>query len=352
MFEHDAGNVHLLAHHSTVLFSGDSISSARLPGTRLDQTESEDARRWADLTWDIEDGSRHRSFHRLDRLAAQWRPGDWSVTFGRQAVSWGSGIVFQPLDLFSPFAPTVIDRDYKAGNDLLLIERLLSNGDDLQVLHVVRRDDASHVTGAASSTALKWHGYASALEFEWVAAEHYDETVLGASVRIPVGQALLRADLVATRLEDDGWKTSGVVNLDVTFTVKQRNAYVYAEYFHNAWGVSRLPPSPVLLPPDLIHRLDRGEVFNLMRDYLAVGTSLEWHALLTQSTSVITNLHDSSSLLQVQFTYQPGDHHSVDVGWIEPLGAAGDEFGGVPLLGDTLTTGGASRAYVRWAWYL
>ena len=60
----------------------------------------------------------------------------WAVTVGRQAVSWGSGIVFQPLDPFNPFAPTAVDRDYKAGDDLVLIERLFDNGHDAQLLRV------------------------------------------------------------------------------------------------------------------------------------------------------------------------------------------------------------------------
>ena len=37
-------------------------------------------------------------------------------------MSWGNGLVFQPMDLFNPFTPTAVDRDYKPGNDLLLVE--------------------------------------------------------------------------------------------------------------------------------------------------------------------------------------------------------------------------------------
>ena len=72
---------------------------------------------------------------------------------GRQAVSWGNGMVFQPLGLFSPFAPTTVDRDYKAGDDLLLVERLFANGSDLQLLLVGRRDADGALSGSASSAA-------------------------------------------------------------------------------------------------------------------------------------------------------------------------------------------------------
>ena len=352
ILKQDLGPVRLLLDHSTIVLNGDAVVAGSGLDASVDQTVSEDGRRYADLTWAIDEGSRWRSFHRLDRLALQYQKGNWGLTVGRQAVSWGSGIVFQPLDLFSPFSPTVVDRDYKAGDDLVLIERLLNNGQDLQLLHIVRRDDDDDVTEAVASTALKWHGYAGAGEFEVVTAKHYDEPVLGLSLRVPLGQALLRADVVGTKDLDGDIVVSGIVNADVSFTMAQKNVYVFAEYFHNGWGVSTLPDNPTLLPIDLLQRLERGEVFNLMRNYVALGASYEWHPLLTQTATLITNLHDSSSLLQVQFSYQPGDNQNMDLGWIAPLGRAGDEFGGISVFGPAVTTGGASRGYFRWVYFL
>jgi len=76
MLKHKAGDVRLLLDHSTVLLSGDGVALQQGLDVALDQTVVDDSRRWVDLTWDIEDGNRHRSFHRLDRLAMQWQPGD------------------------------------------------------------------------------------------------------------------------------------------------------------------------------------------------------------------------------------------------------------------------------------
>ena len=362
MFQHRSGAFEFLLDHSILLLSGDTTALGQDPSVAIDQTVTSDEFRGIDLTWDIEDGGRHRSLHRLDRLALRWQPGDWSLTLGRQAVSWGSGIVFQPLDLFSPFSPTVVDRDYKAGDDLLLIDRLLPNGQDLQLLHVVRRDGESDISAAVASTAFKWHGYAGAWEIEALIAEHFDERVLGLSLRVPLGLALLRTDIVATRAQlpsgASEWRVSGIANADVTFNLGQRNAYAFVEYFHNAWGVDQLPDALGELPAELSERLLRGEIFNLMRDYVAVGGNLEWHPLVSQSLTFISNLHDSSTLLQTQLTYSPTDHQTLQVGWIESLGRSGDEFGGIPvgfnpsLPSMPATTGGASRFYLRWVYFL
>lgn len=355
MFRHQSGPFRLALDHSTILLSGDAAKLGRDPNAALDQTVTNDDRRWADMTWSIEDGERHQSFHRIDRLSLQWQSGNWNVAAGRQAVSWGSGIVFQPLDLFSPFSPTVVDRDYKPGDDLLLIDHLLDSGSDLQLLHVVRRDADGDVSSKVASTAFKWHGYAGASELELLAARHFDEDVMGLSFRRPLGEAMFRADLVAVHSQtpdrNEGWRVSAIANLDYTLVARERNVYLFGEYFYNDWGVDELSTQIGDLPPSLVDRLARGELFNVMQHYLALGGSFEWHPLLNQSATLITNLQDKSTLLQVAVAFDPGDHQSLQVGFIQPLGRAGDEFGGIPVAGDQLTTGGGSRTYLRWTYF-
>lgn len=352
MLKQRIGPVDLIAHHSAVVLHGDRVALNLGTNASLDQTVVDDRRRRWRWSWDIEDGPRHQSFHRLDRLALEWQVGNWGFTAGRQAVSWGGGIVFQPMDLFSPFSPTVVDRDYKAGDDLILIDRLLSNGHDLQFLHVARTDEFSDVTQEVASTALKWHGYWGALEFELLVAEHYDRRIYGAALRLPVGPALIRTDIVASENQVGDMVYSGMLNADLSFPLIGRNAYAFAEYFHNGWGVTQLPDDIQQLPLELSDRLGRGELFNLMKNYVALGLTYEWHPLITQTTTVISNLHDNSSLLQIAVSYSPSDNQSMQLGWLEPLGRAGDEFGGVPVWGNSLTSGGGSNAYFRWVYYL
>jgi hypothetical protein len=57
-------------------------------------------------------------------------------------------------------------------------------------------------------------------------------------------------------------------------------------------------------------------------------------------------------LLQTQVSHEPDDHQRVELGLVQPLGRAGDEFGGIPVMGDALTVGGGTRLYLRWAYYL
>ena len=357
MLNKTVGPLQFQLHHSTALQAGDAVQWGQAAIAQIDQLAVSDNVRLLDMTWQTDSGARHQWSHRIDRLSAQWRQDNWSVTLGRQAVSWGSGIVFQPLDPFNPFAPTAVDRDYKNGDDLVLGEALLPNGHDLQVLHVIRRDPQQHIREHVSSTAAKWHGYVLNSEFELIVANHYDQNFVGLSVRQPVGPAVIRTDLAWREglVSGDRWRLLGIVNADVAFPIRDRMAYVFAEYFHNDFGMQHMPTVGEALPRQLQTALLRGEVFNLMRDYLALGASYQWHPLVTQSLSVINNLSDGSALLQGQVSVDAAQNQQLQFGYIGGYADAGDEFAPLPAAispqGEILTQGGSDRYYLRWAWY-
>ena len=357
MLNKTVGSLQFQLHHSSLLQAGDTVQWGQGAVAQVDQMTATDAHRLLDMTWQTDSGRRHQWGHRIDRMSVQWQQADWSVTLGRQAVSWGSGIVFQPLDPFNPFAPTAVDRDYKNGDDLVLIERLLPNGHDLQVLHVMRRDERQQLRSRVSSTAAKWHGYLFDSEFELIAASHYDQDFVGLSIRQPVGPAVVRTDLAWREglQSGDRWRLLGIVNADVAFPIRDRMAYVFAEYFYNDFGMQSMPGPLDTIPQQLETALLRGEVFNLMREYLAVGASYQWHPLLTQSLSVISNLSDGSALLQGQLSIDSAQNQQLQFGFIGGYADPGDEFAPLPAAlspqGELLTQGGSDRYYLRWAWY-
>ena len=176
--------------------------------------------------------------------------------------------------------------------------------------------------------------------------------VYALGLRLPLGGALLRSDVVATNERNSDWELSAVMNLDYSFSVRQKTVYVFVEYFRNGFGVDSLPDSAAALPENLLERVARGELFTLMKDYLAGGGTVQWHPLWSQTLTLIANLNDSSSLLQTQLGYEPGDHSRLEMGLVLPLGRRGDEYGGVPVLGEDVTSGGARQAYLRFVYFL
>jgi len=351
MFEQDTGPLSWILQSTTTVNGGDSFDIPSTPETKLETLPENDNFRLMDLAWEIEQGSRHRSLERLDRMAVRYRADTWSVTLGRDAVTWGNGIVFQPLDLFNPFSPTTVDRDYKVGDDMVLVDKLFGNGMDAQLLAVVRRNARQNVSSDSSSLAMRLRGFAGNIGWELAVGEHFEDQIYGLGLRVPLGGALMRTDLVFTDLNGGGWEFSGVINIDYSFTLRDKNFYVFAEYYRSGFGVDELPDSVVQLPEDLLKRLGRGEVFTLMKDYLAVGTTIEWHPLWNQNLSLLNNLDDGSSLLQSSLGFEPGDHSRLELGLVLPLGKQGDEYGGVPVLNDNFTSGGGKKAYFRYVYF-
>lgn len=347
MWKRDRGPLRLTVAHSTTAIGGDSTRLGNAPGLVLKQTPVGDNGRLFDLTWQLAKGGDAGLLHRFDRLAIAYRRPRWAVTVGRQAVSWGAGLVFRPLDLISPFAPTSVDQDYKAGDDLVLIERLFESGADLQVLAVGRRARGGGDWNA-SSVAAKFRSHAGAVEFEVMGARHRGEKVFGAGWRVPLGGALVRADVVVATHEA-GTAVSGILNADYSVAAFGTVLHLFGEYHRNGFGVRRLPGVDGALPASLRDRLAHGETFTRMRDYLAVGASFRWHFLVQQSASIIANLHDGSGVLQAAITYEASDASRLQAGFAKPFGDVGDEFGRTAVA-DGLATGGG-QAFVRMVHY-
>lgn len=339
-----------IVDHTTIALAGDTFEFSESNRGAVDQTPTDDERRALELTWSLDRGNRHRVYHRFDRLAVRYRGNDWSLTLGREAVSWGSGKVFNPLDLFAPFAPTTVDRDYKNGEDLALYDRRLDGG-DLQLLGVFRRDGEGGRDSDENSYGGKWRHFLGDSELELALARHFRDDVAALTYRQPLGGALFQTDWVFTRLDqEDDTKLSVVANLDYSFSLFQRTTYVFAEYFRNGFGDDSSPVDLASLSPALLERLQRGEVFTLMKDYAAVGASYQWHPLLVQDLVWFANLEDGSSLLQTNIAFEPGDRQRLEAGVTLTVGDRGDEYGRIDV-GDGFTTGGGSRIFARWTYF-
>jgi hypothetical protein len=140
----------------------------------------EDDRRLMDLTSTIDEDEGHVTYHRLDRLALTLTPEWGMVRIGRQAVTWGNGLLFNPMDLFNPFSPTDIERDYKVGDDMVYTQFTAEGMGEFQFLYVPRRNPISgEVEWEQSSLAGKLHFFRDTTEFDIMVAEHYRDAVLG-----------------------------------------------------------------------------------------------------------------------------------------------------------------------------
>jgi hypothetical protein len=254
------------------------------------------------------------------------------VRVGRQALTWGSGLVFRPMDLFDPFSPTATDTEYKPGVDMLYVQRLFHDGSDLQFIVAPRPEHfGGPVTVDASSAALHYHAALLGHQITLLAARDHGDWVTGLGVNGALGGATWNAEIVPTVLQAGGVRVSALANISDAVTLFRRNATVFGEYFHNGFGVVGEPFTLAQLPPELLDRLARGQVFDTRQDYLAGGMTLEVTPLLTVSPTLIVDLNDGSVLPLAAATYSLSDSLTLVGGFQAPIGRARTEFGGLPI---------------------
>lgn len=291
---------------------------------------SDDAGRLLDLSELISQSNSHGVGHRLDRLNVGYQSEKNIFRIGRQALSWGNGLIYTPMDFINPFDPTAIDREYKTGDDMVYAQHLFSNGDDLQTAWVVRRDKAGDISQKVNSLAVKYHGFFKASEFDFLIASHYGDRVIGLGGRVSVGGSIVRGDWLVSNT-DHGTFDSLVANISYSWVSWEKNITGSLEYFHSGVGShlhnGRL--DELLRNPELVDRITRGELFTLGRDYLAGSAAVEMAPLWLLSTNIFYNMSDNSALAQIVSNHDVGQNGQFVMAATLPMGPKGSEFGGL-----------------------
>ena len=312
----------------------------------------DDDRRVFDLDHRIHDQDSRVAAHRLDRFYLSYSSASTVLNIGRQAVSWGNGLIYNPVDFFNPFDPAAVDTEYKTGDDMIYAQYLFDSGDDLQAVWVGRRDDSDDLTRAVSSIALKYHGFAGGGEYDLLLGEHFDERLLAIGGALDYAEAVWRADLM--RVDGDtGDVTSAVLNWSYSWIALERNMSAIIELHRNGFGIDDGDYSPAALSTNtaLVERILRGELFTLGERYLGASLTIEIHPLWQLTTTLFRNLDDDSSLLQVFSRHDLAPERQLLLALNLPSGDEGSEFGGIdsPVPDRTLALG--NSAFAQLAWY-
>lgn len=352
-FDWQKDKVQLAADYQLIAGHGDSlILSSSLPGNVLiSNTVPTDERRLFDLTQVISENSDSILVHRLDRLYLGITGKKTVVRIGRQAVSWGNGLIYTAMDFFNPFDPAAVDKEYKTGDDMLYGQYLKQNGDDIQAVWVVRRDINGNVSSDVDSIAAKYHGFSGNREYDLLLAQHFDDTIIALGGLTDISGALWRGDITLTDTQSDNI-ISLVTSLTYSWTGWGHNISGIAEYFYNGFGQANENYSPTALAanPDLVERLARGELFTLGRHYLALSALIEMTPLWLLTPNAFINIADGSFLAQLVTSYDLKQDLQILAALSVPVGAAGTEYGGIDsgIAGKQLSSGASIFAQLAW----
>ncbi|MDY0135963.1 MAG: hypothetical protein RBS36_02215 [Thiomicrospira sp.] len=275
--------------------------------------------------------------HRIDRLSVSYTQANYSLHLGRQAFSWGQGQIFNPLDLFNPFAPTAFDKEYKPGSDMIHAQYLMDSGDDFSLLAVPRRNiQTGNIEQDQSSFAAFWRHFAT-IETHIMLAKDYDDTVLGLSFGGNWLDGQWNLELMPTQLDNGDIKTSALINYHQAWSWLERNVTGFIEGFYNSFGEA--DAKPTTLSNELAVRIARGQLFTKNQYYLGLGGTMEITALSSLSASALQNLQDNSGLIMLNGVYSLSNTQQLLLGIQQAIGANNSEF-------ETTT-----QAYIQWAAY-
>ena len=314
----------------------------------------DDDRRLLDMTKLVSDNDSAIKYHRIDRLALTLLPEWGTVRVGRQVLSWGNGFLFNPMDLFNPFAPTDIERDYKIGDDMVTTQFMVGDAGNLELLYVPRRDPDDHDIewDDESSFAGKYHFALGTTELDLMGARHFEDFILGIGSTGYLWDAAWRADATWTFLED-GHRKDGylafVANMDYSWVWREKNFYGFVEFYYN--GLGEDDPAETLTNPDAIDRLSRGEIFTLGQAYLTGSFQVELHPLFNVFISVINNLNDPSGIVQPRANWDVRQDLQLTFGFNVSYGDDGTEFGGFEIAPTDYLTTAPNTAFVWLTYY-
>lgn len=345
-------------HYEGILSVGDTFNKTKQINALYPDLSSkinalnshiDDGRRLMDLTHVLSEENNYIIYHRLDRLSLTLQP-DWGMfRMGRQALTWGNGLIFNPMDLFNPFAPTDIERDYKIGDDMLTGQFTLPRIGDLQMLYVPRRDsDSRSIETQQSSLAGKLRFVIGATEFDIMGARHFEDEVIGVGGSGYIGEAAWRTDLTWTFLNENSngrrdHYPSWLANIDYAWVWLNRNFYGLIEFYYNGLGRDTYPDA---ISDDAVsERLNRGELFVLGTSYINAEIQVELHPLFKVSLTGINNARDPSGIILTRAVWDITQNLQMTFGANIYYGKAGTEFGGFTIFGTDIGTRTPSSIY-------
>lgn len=323
------------AHYEASLHWGDTVKLSR----DLEESGEVDALgyssgrpRFMQLEDEIPDDGAVTVRHGLDRLWARLEPDPrLQLTIGRQAVSWGAGLIWSPVDLFAAFPPTEIDREEKLGVDVV---RLVVQPHENLSLDVVGEpldlEQQWTADGDDSSFAARLGSHAGEYDLHLCGGAVQSDFVLGGDFSGYAGDAGFHGEALQTWVDEGGQRDyfRGLLGLDYAFAAAW-NPYAAVEYFYNGLGEEDADDYAARRLESSVRRVfERGIAYNIGRDYLGGTFRVQPNALLTVQATTLANLHDGSFREFATLAWSVAEDFDLIVGGDVGIGAATGEFTG------------------------
>lgn len=311
--------------HRARMSSGGAIGAGLLPSTAPAPF------RLSPLDWVvIDEGAAYLHQHEFDRGYVSLHLDFMELTVGRQAIGLGRGQMFSAVDIFAPFTPTEVDREWRRGVDAVHLELRIPEISQLSVDFIMAFGPI--VDGELSTYAAlgRVRAIVGDVDGAVLIGRRGEDDMVGVVLSANLGDAAVHGELALFGTDGQGIDggllgTDAVVAkglLGATYVVDVGNGLALAaEYHYSGFGVDRIGDDPsILFDPAFQARFARGDTQLLGRHALAVTMSYPIFDDLTGALAYIQDLSDGSGLVAPTFTWNHSDNVTIVLNVLVPWG--------------------------------
>jgi hypothetical protein len=264
-----------------------------------------------DLRWTIAESDHYAVIHFIDRLVYRQRLPAGELAVGRQRISWGTGRIWNPTDLFNPINPVNFAKIEKDGADAVSAKLFLGTLSDVQAVW-------NPAGNAPANYGARFRSHVETFDFSLLGGYFDSSPVAGFDMAGDLGESGVRAEFLYSGLftSDAEQYAKLIVGADHQFTPE---FYGLVEYHFNGLGTSDRDAYD-------IEGLFGGTVLNVARHYVAGMASYLVHPLVTVSLMGTVNLNDASQFYSATATCSAADELVLGAGVQLFAGGVGDEF--------------------------
>ncbi len=264
-----------------------------------------------------------------DRVYLKYRTDRWSLTAGKQRIAWGTGYIWNPVDIFNPFVLSfaVSDQD-KTNVESMRVEVPVGEAGGI---------DAFVATGKPweeTARGLRVKGTQGLFD---VAVSYVDQGTLGRQVGLETAGDVVkdigvRGEVAVKNVPGvNGYVAQAVLGGDYTL---DNGIGLNAEYYCNGLG-SRDK-----------NAYNWGTAESVGVDYLFIGGNKIIDEITAVTVSLLLNLDDQSFMLYPQYARNIGQNLDLYLEGMWLGGQGGSEFV-PPASADPLGFGGSKLALLR-----
>ena len=268
--------------------------------------------------------------HELDRAFVAMHLPFMELTIGRQAIGLGRGVLFGAVDIFAPFAPTEVDREWRRGVDALHAELRIPSLSVLSGDFILSFGDLQREPWQNGAILGRLRAVVGDMDGALILGRRGQDNMVASVVSATVGDAEAHAEYALFGTDgrgiDGGWLGSESVVMKALFGGSYvfgvgNGLRVWAEYHYSGFGVARITKSSaILFNPSFQARFLRGDSQLLGRHALALVIGYDLTDELAGALTYIQSPVDGSGMVAPAVTWNHSDNVTLVANCFVPWG--------------------------------